>query len=127
MPEQMREEEAIIAVVQSQRQRPGALRPILHDIQDSLGYVAPDAVPVIAKELNLSRAEVHGVVTFYHHLRVSPPGKHVIRICRAEACQALGANALFSHAQAVLGVELHGTFHEQQIQLVPQHWPGSVE
>jgi NADH:ubiquinone oxidoreductase subunit E len=78
MPDQMRDEEAIVAAVQSQRQRPGALLPILHDIPDSLGYVPSDAVPMIAKELNLSRAEVYGVISFYHRFYhrfcTSPPG-----------------------------------------------------
>jgi len=87
----------------------GALLPLLHDIQDSLGHVPPDALPVIAKALNLSRAEVHGVVTFYHHFRSAPPGRHVLRICRAEACQAMGADGLVAHAKKSLGVDFHGT------------------
>src|SRR5574340_1274596 len=94
MPNRTKEEEAVIAAIQSHRDRPGALLPILHAIQDRLGYVPPDALPVIAKELNLSRAEVHGVVSFYHHFRASPAGEYVIRICRAEACQAMGAREL---------------------------------
>jgi formate dehydrogenase subunit gamma len=76
----------------------GALLPILHDIQHALGYVPEDAVPLIAKELNLSRAEVHGVITYYHHFRQTPPDKHVVQVCCAEACQANGSEALAVHA-----------------------------
>jgi formate dehydrogenase subunit gamma len=84
------------------RQQPGALLPILHDIQHALGYVPEEAVPLIAKALNLSRAEVHGVLTYYHHFRQTPPGKHVVKVCCAEACQANGSEALANHAQARL-------------------------
>ncbi|MDD5059005.1 MAG: NAD(P)H-dependent oxidoreductase subunit E [Sideroxydans sp.] len=80
------------------RQQPGALLPILHDIQHELGYVPEEAVPLIARELNLSRAEVHGVITFYQHFRQTPPGKHLVRVCCAEACQANGSEALAAHA-----------------------------
>ena len=78
--------------------QPGALLPILHDIQHALGYVPEEAVPLIAQELNLSRAEVHGVITYYHHFRRTPPGKHVVQVCCAEACQANGSEALAAHA-----------------------------
>jgi formate dehydrogenase subunit gamma len=80
------------------RDQPGALLPILHDIQHALGYVPEEAVPLIAKELNLSRAEVHGVITYYHHFRQTPPGRHVVQVCCAEACQANGSEALAAHA-----------------------------
>jgi formate dehydrogenase subunit gamma len=88
---------------------PGALLPILHEVQAGLGYVPKAAVPLIAQALNLSRAEVHGVVTYYHHFRSKPPGRHVVQICRAEACQARGAEALLAQAQRVLGCPVHGT------------------
>jgi formate dehydrogenase subunit gamma len=84
------------------RQQPGALLPILHDIQHALGYVPDEAVPLIAKELNLSRAEVHGVITYYHHFRRTPPPRHVVHVCCAEACQANGSEALAEHAAARL-------------------------
>lgn len=77
-----------------------ALLPILHAIQERLGHIPAEAVPLIAGHLNLSRAEVHGVITYYHHFRQSPPGRHVVRVCCAEACQANGAVALAEHAQA---------------------------
>src|SRR5436190_3132474 len=75
-----------------------SLLPILHEIQDKLGYVPKDCVPAIAEHLHLSRAEVHGVITFYHHFRQTPPAKHVLRVCRAEACQSMGGNELAAHA-----------------------------
>jgi formate dehydrogenase subunit gamma len=80
----------------------GSLLPILHDIQHELGYVPDEAVPLIAKELNLSRAEVHGVITYYHHFRQTPPAKHIVYVCCAEACQANGSEALAEHAAARL-------------------------
>ena len=76
--------------------------PILHDILHELGYVPDEAVPLIAKELNLSRAEVHGVITYYHHFRQTPPARHTVHVCCAEACQANGSEALAEHAAARL-------------------------
>ncbi len=77
--------QAVQAALQGHRQRPGPLLEVLHAIQAQLGFVPPDAVPLIAEDLNLSRAEVHGVVTFYHYFRDHAPGRHVIQLCRAEA------------------------------------------
>jgi len=88
------------AIFATHRERPGALLPILHDIQKALGYVPEETVPLIAQELNLSRAEVHGVISYYHHFRRTPPTGHVIRMCCAEACQANGSEALSMHAGA---------------------------
>jgi len=96
------------AVLQRHLEQPGALLPILHDVQSALGHVPREAVPQIADALNLSRAEVHGVVTYYHHFRSEPPGRHVVQICRAEACQAMGADALMAHAEDLLGCPTHG-------------------
>ena len=81
---------------------PGALLPILHDIQDALGFVPPAAVPAIAAALDLSRAEVHGVLSYYHDFRAAPPAPHRLRVCRAEACQAMGGQALLDHAKTHL-------------------------
>ncbi len=86
--------------------RPGGLLPLLHAIQERLGYVPPQVLPRIAEALNLSRADVHGVVTFYHDFRTSPPGRHVVKLCRAEACQSMGGDALARHAEARLGTQL---------------------
>ncbi len=96
---------------------PGALLPILHAIQDALSYVPAAAVPLIAQELNLSRAEVHGVLSFYHYFRTAKPGRRVLRICRAEACQSVGAAALEEHAKRHLGVDWHGTTADGAITL----------
>jgi formate dehydrogenase subunit gamma len=97
----------------------GALLPILHDIQDRLGFVPSASVPEIAQALNLSRAEVHGVVTYYHHFRDHPPGRHVVQICRAEACQSMGADALMAHAELRLGCGSHGMTADGQFTLEP--------
>ena len=72
----------------------GAALPILHALQEAFGYVPEDAVPLVAEALNLTRAEVHGIVSFYHDFRRAPPGRHVLKLCRAEACQSMGADAL---------------------------------
>lgn len=81
----------------------GALLPVLHAVQDALGHVPEAAVPAIARALNLSRAEVHGVVSYYHFFRRTPPGRHLLQVCRAEACQACGADDLLAHAESTLG------------------------
>jgi len=94
--------EILNSIFTQHQHQPGALLPILHDIQHELGYVPEEAVPLIAKQLNLSRAEVHGVITYYPHFRQSPPGKHVVRVCCAEACQANGSEALATHAASRL-------------------------
>jgi formate dehydrogenase subunit gamma len=82
----------------------GPLLPILHRVQAAYGHIPDAAVPAIAARLNLGRAEVHGVISFYHDFRTTPPGRHVMKLCRSEACQALGADALAAHAEARLGV-----------------------
>jgi formate dehydrogenase subunit gamma len=104
---------------------PGALLPILHAVQEALTFVPKDAVPLIAKELNLSVAEVHGVVTFYHYFLQERPGRHVVHLCRAEACQALGSVALEAHAKATLGVDFHGTTRDGAITLEPVYCLGN--
>lgn len=103
------EQAAVRKVCAERKELPGALLPILHAVQDALGFVPADAVDLIAKELNLSRAEVHGVVTFYHYFRTQRGGRHVVHLCRAEACQALGATGLEKHAKRSLGIDFHGT------------------
>jgi formate dehydrogenase subunit gamma len=92
----------VAAIIAAQQFRPGALLPILHDIQDALGYIPPDSVAQIAHALNLTRAEVHGVITFYHHFRTVTPARHTIQICCAEACQSMGAERLVRHAEEAL-------------------------
>lgn len=83
------------------------LLPVLHAIQDRLGFIPPDSVEGIAQSFNLSRAEVHGVITFYHYYKTTPPARCTVQVCRAEACQSMGGDALLSHVQQTLGCELH--------------------
>jgi len=92
---------------------------ILHALQEAFGYVPEPAVPMIASELNLSRAEVHGVFTFYHDFRREPAGKHVLKLCRAEACQAAGGDALAARAEATLGISLGNTTPDARVTLEP--------
>jgi formate dehydrogenase subunit gamma len=99
--------------------------PILHAVQSALGHVPKDAVPLIAAELNLSRAEVHGVLTFYHYFRKDPPGRHVVHVCRAEACQSVGAVALEAHAKKSLGIDFHQTTADGAISLEPVYCLGN--
>src|SRR5262245_7585404 len=101
--------EKVLAVIADLKDQPGALLPILHAVQKVLGYVPPDAVPIIAEGLNLSRADVHGVISFYHYFRDTPPGRHTIHLCRAEACQSMNGKALEAHAKERLGIEFHET------------------
>jgi formate dehydrogenase subunit gamma len=103
----------------------GALMPILHGVQEALGYVPPDAVPIIAAQLNLSRADVHGVVSFYHYFLREQPGRHVVHLCRAEACQSVGAVALEAHAKKALGIDFHQTTADGAIRLEPVYCLGN--
>lgn len=105
--------------------KPGALLPILHDIQEALGYIPPSAVPQIAKALNQSTAEIHGVISFYHQFRTHPVGKHNVEICRAEACQAMGSRALEAHAKSSLGIDYHQTTADGAIFLEPVYCLGN--
>lgn len=104
-------------IIRSQKDKPGALLPILHDIQSSEGYIPPEAVPLIADALNQTRAEIHGVISFYHYFRQTPPGRNQLQICRGEACQARGSRALEAHAKATLGVDYHGTTADREFSL----------
>ena len=100
---------AVEAIAVSLKDKPGALMLILRRVQDALGWVPPDSVPMIARVLNLSRAEVHGVVTFYHDFRHAPPGKNIVKVCRAESCQAMGAVALAEHIKQRLNCDFGQT------------------
>lgn len=119
------ERQLVIDTVQAHRDIDGALLPILHAIQDRLGWVPPRLVPLLAFELNLSRAEVHGVLSFYHYFRQTEPGRKIIYLCRAEACQAVGAGALEAHARSRLGVDFHGTTGDGQFTLEPVYCLGN--
>lgn len=97
----------------------GAMLPVLHALQEAFGCVPEQAVPRIAAAMNLSRAEVHGVVTFYHDYRRLPPGRHVVKLCQAEACQAMGSRAATRHAEQVLGIRLGETTPDGRVTLEP--------
>ncbi len=109
--------EIVRTAVAAHRGELGPLLPILHDLQKTLGYVPNDAVGLLARELNLSRADVYGVVTFYHDFRDQPGGRSTVRICRAEACQAVGANELVDYATRRLDTELGTTTADGRTQL----------
>jgi formate dehydrogenase subunit gamma len=118
--------EALVdSAIEQHAHRPGGLLPLLHEIQDHAGYVPPESVPRIAKALRLSIAEVHGVISFYHHFRATAPGRHVVRICVAEACQSMGANTLLAHARSSLGVDLHETTPDGALTLEPVYCLGN--
>ena len=117
--------ETIERVMGELHQKPGALLPVLHGIQDALGFIPPDAVPLIANRLNLSRAEVHGVISFYHHFRDTPPGRHTVHLCRAESCQAMQERALEEHAKEKLGIDFHQTTADGAMTLEPVYCLGN--
>ena len=116
---------AIRRLAEARAAEPGALLPILHAIQDQFGHVPESAVPIVAEVLNLSRAEVHGVVTFYHFFRTHPPGKHTLYLCRAEACQAMGARALERYARDKLRIDFHETTADGRFSLEPIYCLGN--
>lgn len=97
----------------------GPLLPILHGLQEEFGYVPGESVPIIAETLNLSRAEVHGVITFYHDYRSHPAGRHVLKVCRAEACQSMGGDAIAAQLSQALGIGFHETAADNSVTLEP--------
>lgn len=107
------------------KDKPGALLPILHGVQDKLGYIPSESVPDIAKALNLSRAEVHGVISFYHYFRDTPPGAHTIHLCRAESCQSMGGKTLENHVKTQLGIDFHETTLDGKFSLEPVYCLGN--
>ncbi len=107
------------AIIAEHAGQQGATLPILHALQHAFGCVPTDAVPMVARALNLSRAEVHGIVTFYHEFRREPPGRHVLRVCRAEACQAVGGGEVAEAVKRHLGVDWHGTTGDGAVTLEP--------
>jgi formate dehydrogenase subunit gamma len=118
-------QEMVDKAVAAHSDRIGALLPVLHEVQDKLGYVPGDAVSMIAGALHLSRAEVHGVISFYHDFRTEPPGEHMVHICRAEACQAMGARELERHAGERLGIGLGQTTADGLVTLEPVYCLGN--
>ena len=108
---------AVIEIAERLQGLEGPLLPILHAVMDRFGHVDEQAIPVIAEVLNLSRAEVHGVVSFYHDFRRMPAGRHVVRQCRAEACQAMGGETLAADLERQLGVSFGGTTADGRVTL----------
>lgn len=124
-PERTKNLAEVEAILREHAGRPGSLLPILHAIQDQLGFVPNEAIPVIGKALNLSRAEVHGVVSFYHFFRTSAPGKQTLYICRAEACQSMGARELETHVKEKLKIGYHETTADGRFSLEPVYCLGN--
>ena len=121
----MDNDSSITALLDQHRDTPGGLLPLLHAVQDELGYIPTEKVPAIANAMNLSRAEVHGVISFYHDFRTQPGGRHTLQICRAEACQAMGSRVLEAHAKDALGVDFGGTTADGAITLEPVYCLGN--
>lgn len=113
------------ALIAEHQHMSGALLPLLHAIQDNIGYISESFYTPISKALNLSVAEVHGVVTFYHHFRTHKPGRHILQICRAESCQSMGSEALETHAKKCLNIDYHQTTSDQTITLEPVYCLGN--
>ncbi|MFN3994672.1 MAG: formate dehydrogenase subunit gamma [Tabrizicola flagellatus] len=109
----------IAEILEAHQGLEGPLLPILHEVQEAFGYIPESAVPQIAKALMLSKAEVHGVVSFYHDFREKPAGRHVIKLCRAEACQTMGADAVADRIKKALGIDWHETTADGRVTLEP--------
>ncbi|MBP7001136.1 formate dehydrogenase subunit gamma [Amaricoccus sp.] len=116
--------EEIAAVIEEHVGREGPLLPMLHAMQETFGHVPQAAIPMIAAALNQTRAEIHGVVSFYHDFREAPAGRHVLRICRAEACQSVGGEAAAAETLARLGVDWHGTTADGAVTVEPVYCLG---
>lgn len=114
----------VTAIIEKRGQIEGPLLPILHDVQAEFGYVPPLALKIIANRLNLSRAEVHGVVSFYHDFREAPAGRHVLKLCRAEACQAMGGEEIAERAKGKFGIDWHETANDGSLTLEPVYCLG---
>ena len=111
-------------IIAGKQSMPGPLLPILHALQEEFGYIDREAEPLIADILNVTRAEVHGVVTFYHDFRHAPPARHVLKLCRAEACQSTGGDKLAAHAEAKIGVALGEATADGRVSLEPVYCLG---
>jgi formate dehydrogenase subunit gamma len=112
------------AIIDAHAELPGAALPILHALQDRFGYIPDPAVPLIADALNISRAEMHGIVSFYHDFRHAAPGRHILRLCRAEACQSTGGTALATALLDRLGIPWGGTTTDGRLTVLPVYCLG---
>ncbi|MDF1588494.1 MAG: formate dehydrogenase subunit gamma [Gammaproteobacteria bacterium] len=117
--------DSIQKIIDDLKHKPGALLPILHAIQDEFGFIPEKSISLIADALLQSRAEIHGVVSFYHHFRTTAPGKNRIEICRAEACQSVGARSLEAHAKSCLNIDYHQTTNDHAFSLEPVYCLGN--
>jgi formate dehydrogenase subunit gamma len=113
------------SIIDELKSKPGALLPILHAIQNHFSYIPPEAIALIAPELHITETEIHGVISFYHHFRTHEPGRHVVEICRAEACQAQGGRTLEAHAKASLDIDYHQTSADRTVTLEPVYCLGN--
>ena len=118
-------EDVIRDIVHSLKHKKGALLPILHAIQDSQGYIPDVSINIITEALAQTRAEIHGVITFYHHFRTTPPARHLLQICRAEACQARGSRELEEYVKSKLGIDYHQTTTDNDFTLEPVYCLGN--
>lgn len=125
MPDETLHLPLIQRVLAREKDTPGALLPILHAIQEGAGYIPALAIPEIAHALNLSQAEVHGVISFYHDFRTAPPARHTVRLCRAESCQSRGAEALAAQLRKQLQLDDHGTLADGRVSLRPVYCLGA--
>ncbi len=112
------------AIIDEMKALEGPLLPILHEIQEEFGHVPAETLPIIAAALNISNAEVHGVVTFYHDYRNHPAGRHVLKVCRAEACQSMGGDAIAAQISQALGIGFHETAKDNSVTLEPVYCLG---
>jgi formate dehydrogenase subunit gamma len=112
------------AIIAGKQSMPGPLLPILHALQEEFGYIDREAEPLIADILNVTRAEVHGVITFYHDFRHAPPARHVLKLCRAEACQSTGGDKLAARAEAKIGVAFGDATADGRVSLEPVYCLG---
>jgi formate dehydrogenase subunit gamma len=113
-----------LAVVETWREAEGPLLPILHGVQEEFGYIPNEALPVIANALNLSRADVYGVMSFYHDFRERPAGRHVLKLCQAESCQAMGSDAVAEKFRKLLGIDFNETTKDGSVTLEPVYCLG---
>ncbi|MCP1420970.1 MULTISPECIES: formate dehydrogenase subunit gamma [Pseudomonas] len=125
MPDELLHLPVVNSLLERHKGTPGALLPILHDIQERIGYVPDVAVPEIAHALNLSQAEVRGVISFYHDFRTAPPARHILRLCRAESCQSRGAEQLAAQLRERLQLDDHGSSADGSISLRPVYCLGA--
>jgi len=119
------DQDLALARIQELERLPGGLLPIFHALQEEFGYVDKAAIPLIASALNLSHAEVHGVLSFYHDFHREPAGRHMLKICRAESCQAMGCETMIRHVENRLGVKLGETTNDRSLTIEPVYCLGN--